>query len=123
MLTRIRNASSARHDKVAFPASKLKLEIVKCLKTEGFIADYVEHAAVPQGEISVVLKYGPDKTSAINAIKRISKPGLRRYVNVRDIPVILGGLGVCILSTSQGVFSDADARKQNVGGELICTVS
>jgi small subunit ribosomal protein S8 len=122
MLTRIRNASRARHDKVTIPASKLKTEIAKCLKEEGFIADYVQHEAVPQGEISVMLKYGPDKSAAITGIKRVSKPGLRRYVNVRDIPRVLGGLGVSILSTSRGVLTDTEARKQNVGGELICTV-
>ena len=122
MLTRIRNASRARHDKVVVPASKLKLEVAKVLKNEGFIADYTEHEVKPQGEITVQLKYGPDKQGVLTGIKRVSKPGLRRYVAVRDIPRVLGGLGVSILSTSKGVLVDGDARKQNVGGELICTV-
>ncbi len=122
MLTRIRNASRAHHDKVVVPASKLKVEIARCLKDEGFLADYVLHDAKPQGELTLMLKYGPDKQPVIQGIKRISKPGLRRYVPVRDIPRVLGGLGISILSTSRGVMGDAEARKQNLGGELICTV-
>jgi small subunit ribosomal protein S8 len=122
MLTRLRNASRARHDKVLIPASKLKLEIARVLKEEGFIADYVHHEKVPQGEITLMLKYGPDRNAVLTGIKRESKPGLRRYVPVRDIPRVLGGLGVSILSTSRGVMADREARKQNVGGELICTV-
>jgi small subunit ribosomal protein S8 len=122
MLTRIRNASRARHDKVAIPSSKLKIEIAKVLKSEGFIADYTEHESGVQGEITVQLKYGPDKSPVIVGIRRISRPGLRRYVPVRDIPRVLGGLGTSILSTSKGVLADGEARKQNVGGELICTV-
>jgi small subunit ribosomal protein S8 len=122
MLTRLRNAARARHDKVVIPASKLKLEVIKVLKAEGFIGEYVQHEKKPQSEISVVLKYGPDRAPVLNGIKRISKPGLRRYVPVRDIPRVLGGLGISILSTSKGVLVDSEARKQNVGGELICTV-
>jgi len=122
MLTRLRNASRAHHDKVVMPASKMKLELARVLKEEGFIADYAHHAAVPQGEISLMLKYGPDKKPVIQGIKRVSKPGLRRYVAVRDIPRVLGGLGISILSTSKGILVDSEARKQNVGGELICTV-
>lgn len=122
LLTRLRNASRARHDKLVMPASRLKLQVVKCLKDEGFIADYVHHEKKPQGEITVMLKYGPDRAPAIQGIKRVSKPGIRRYVNVREIPRVLGGLGVAILSTSRGVMVDHQARKENVGGELICTV-
>lgn len=122
MLTRIRNASRARHDKLTFPASKLKLEVVKVLKSEGFIADFAEHDVKPQGEITVQLKYGPDRSPVITGIKRESKPGLRRYVNSREIRPVLGGLGISILSTSRGVMVDSEARKQKVGGELICTV-
>ena len=122
MLTRIRNASRAHHDKVMVPASKLKLEIARCLKDEGFLADFVHHDSKPQGELTLMLKYGPDKQPVIQGIKRISKPGLRRYVPVRDIPRVLGGLGISILSTSRGVMGDTEARKQIVGGELICTV-
>ena len=123
MLTRIRNASRARHDKVVIPTSKMKVEIAKVLKAEGFIADFTEHkSAGPQGEITVQLKYGPDKSPVIVGIRRVSRPGLRRYVPVRDIPRVLGGLGTSILSTSKGILADGEARKQNVGGELICTV-
>lgn len=122
MLTRLRNASSAHHDKVVLPASKIKLEIARVLKEEGFVADYAHHSRQPQGEITVMLKYGPDKQPAIQGIKRVSKPGLRRYVPVRDIPRVLGGIGISILSTSRGIMADREARKQNVGGELICTV-
>jgi small subunit ribosomal protein S8 len=122
MLTRIRNASRAHHDKVMVPASKLKVEIARCLKDEGFLADVVHHEKKPQGELTLMLKYGPDRQPVIQGIKRISKPGLRRYVAVRDIPRVLGGLGISILSTSRGVMGDAEARKQQVGGELICTV-
>ncbi len=122
MLTRIRNASRAHHDKVMVPSSKLKVEIARCLKDEGYLADVVHHDSKPQGELTLMLKYGPDKQPVIQGIKRISKPGLRRYVPVRDIPRVLGGLGISILSTSRGVMGDAEARKQNLGGELICTV-
>jgi len=122
MLTRLRNASRAHHERVAFPSSKLKLEVLRVLKDEGFIADYVEHERRPQNEVSVMLKYGPERTPVLAGIKRVSKPGIRRYVPVRDIPRVLGGLGISILSTSKGVMVDHEARKQNVGGELICTV-
>jgi len=121
-LTRIRNAQLVRHDKLTLPSSKLKVEVAKALKLEGFITDYVIHEKKPQNELTVVLKYGPNREPAINGIKRESKPGLRRYVNVRDIPRVKGGMGVAILSTSKGVLVDHDARKQNVGGELIATV-
>lgn len=122
MLTRIRNASRARHDKVVIPTSKLKIQIARVLKEQGYIADFTEHDVQPQGEITLQLKYGPDKSPVITGIRRISKPGLRRYVPVRDIRPVLGGLGISILSTSRGILSDAEARKQNLGGELICTV-
>jgi small subunit ribosomal protein S8 len=122
MLTRIRNASRARHDRVVIPTSKMKVQIARVLKEQGYIAEYTEHEAKPQGEITLQLKYGPDKSPVITGIRRISKPGLRRYVPVRDIRPVLGGLGISILSTSQGILSDVEARKQNLGGELICTV-
>lgn len=122
MLTRLRNASRAHHEKVVLPSSKLKLEILRVLKEEGFIADFVEHERKPQGEVTVMLKYGPERTPVLAGIKRVSTPGIRRYVPVREIPRVLGGLGISILSTSRGVMVDHEARKQNVGGELICTV-
>ncbi|HEY1126764.1 MAG TPA: 30S ribosomal protein S8 [Actinomycetota bacterium] len=122
MLTRIRNASRARHDKVVVPTSKMKIAIARVLKDQGYIADFVEHDIEPQGEITLQLKYGPDKSPVIIGIRRMSKPGLRRYVPVRNIRPVLGGMGISILSTSKGILSDAEARKENVGGELICTV-
>jgi len=123
MLSRIRNASSARHEKVLIPSSNLKVRIAEVLKQEGFIKDYVLHRdEAKQGAITVLLKYGPDREPAISDIKRVSKPGLRRYVATDDIPLVLNGLGVAILSTSKGLMVDREARKQKVGGELICTV-
>jgi small subunit ribosomal protein S8 len=122
MVTRIRNAVMARHDKLTVPASNLKLHIANVLKSEGFIADVVVHDKKPQGEITLMLKYGQGRSPAIVGIKRESKPGLRRYVHVRDIPRVRGGTGIAILSTSKGILADHDARKQSVGGELLCTV-
>jgi small subunit ribosomal protein S8 len=122
MLTRLRNASRARHDKVVIPHSKLKVEIIRVLKDEGYVGDYTIHETKPQSEITVQLKYGPDRSSAITGIRRVSKPGLRRYVPVRDIPRVLNGMGIAVLSTSKGILSDGEARKQNLGGELLCTV-
>lgn len=122
MLTRIRNASRARHDKLVLPSSKLKVEVARALKEEGFIGDYTVHERKPQNELTIQLKYGQDRAPAITDIKRVSKPGLRRYVAVRDIPRVLSGMGISILSTSKGVMVDAEARKQKLGGELICTV-
>jgi len=123
MLSRIRNASSARHEKVLIPASNLKGRIAEVLKAEGFIKDFVVHKdEAKQGALTIFLKYGPDREPAISDIKRVSKPGLRRYVATDDIPRVLNGLGIAILSTSRGVMVDREARKQKVGGELICTV-
>ena len=122
MLTRIRNASSARHEKCLVPASRLKIRIAEVLREEGFIKDFVVHQDGVQGAISILLKYSADREPAISDIKRVSKPGLRRYVPTDSIPRILNGMGIAILSTSKGVLVDREARKQKVGGELICTV-
>ena len=122
MLTRLRNASRAHHDKVVIPHSKLKGEVARCLKDEGYVGDIVTHEDGIRREMTIFLKYGPDKSPVITGIKRVSRPGLRRYVGVDDIPRVLGGMGISILSTSRGVMVDAEARKQKVGGELICTV-
>ena len=121
MLTRIRNASRARHDKTVISASKLKGAIVQVLKDEGYIENFVLHEDDKQGAITVFLKYDNGQ-SVIREIKRISKPGIRRYVPKDAIPRVLGGLGISILSTSKGVLVDREARKANVGGELLCTV-
>jgi small subunit ribosomal protein S8 len=122
MLTRIRNASSARHEKVLVPRSRLKVRIAEVLKEEGFIKDFVVHQEGVQGAITILLKYSGDREPAISDIKRVSKPGLRRYVANDSIPRVLNGMGIAILSTSKGVLVDREARKQKVGGELICTV-
>jgi small subunit ribosomal protein S8 len=122
MLTRIRNASSARHEKCLVPRSRLKIRIAEVLKEEGFIKDFVVHQDGVQGAISILLKYSGDREPAISDIKRVSRPGLRRYVPNDAIPRVLNGMGIAILSTSKGVLVDREARKQKVGGELICTV-
>jgi small subunit ribosomal protein S8 len=122
MLTRIRNASAARHEKVLVPCSRLKIRIAEVLREEGFIKDFVVHQDGPQGAITVLLKYSADREPAISEIKRVSRPGLRRYVPTDSIPRVLNGMGIAILSTSKGVMADREARKQKVGGELICTV-
>jgi small subunit ribosomal protein S8 len=122
MLTRIRNASRARHEKCLVPRSGLKVRLAEVLKDEGFIKDYLVHEDGPQGAITILLKYDADREPAISDIKRVSKPGLRRYVPSDSIPRILNGMGIAILSTSKGVMVDREARKQKVGGELICTV-
>ena len=121
MLTRLRNASRARHDKVVLPGSIMKEQVAKVLKDEGFIADYQTHQRKPQNELTLTLKYGPDREPVITGIKRISKPGLRKFTAARNIPRVLGGMGISILTTSRGVMVDHEARKQKVGGELICT--
>ena len=120
MLTRIRNAALARHERTLVPASQLKKHIAEILKLEGFIAD-VRQEDDPRN-LTIVLKYGRDRTSAIDGIKRISRPGRRVYVRHDRIPRVLSGMGVAILSTSRGIMSDKEARRQKVGGELLCEV-
>ena len=123
MLTRIRNANTAKHDTVDVPASKMKLAIANILVDEGYIAKYdlVEDGAFKT--IHITLKYGADKNEkVISGLKRISKPGLRVYANTEDIPKLLGGLGTAIISTNKGVVTDKEARKLGVGGEVLCFV-
>jgi small subunit ribosomal protein S8 len=120
MLTRIRNASLARHERAEMPASLLKKNIAEILKSEGFIAD-VRTEEDPR-KLTIVLKYSRDRASAIDGIRRISRPGRRVYVRHDRIPRVLSGLGVAILSTSRGILSDKEARRQKVGGELLCEV-
>jgi small subunit ribosomal protein S8 len=104
------------------PRSRLKIRIAEVLKEEGLIKDFAIHQDGPQGAITILLKYSADREPAISDIKRVSKPGLRRYVPNDSIPRVLNGMGIAILSTSKGVLVDREARKQKVGGELICTV-
>ena len=124
MLTRIRNASLARHDKTTMPGSQLKRHIAEILKSEGYISDVREETRDDNGhnELTIVLKYGRDRQSVIDGIRRVSRPGRRVFVRHDRIPLVLSGLGISILSTSRGVMSDKDARRQKVGGELICEV-
>lgn len=122
MLTRIRNASSVYHEKVEMPASKVKHAIVKILKDEGFIKDYEYINDNKQGIIRVSLKYGPNREKVLSGIKRISKPGLRVYARKDEIPRVLGGLGIAIISTPKGIMSDKQARREGLGGEVICYV-
>jgi small subunit ribosomal protein S8 len=122
MLTRIRNANIVRHETVEIPGSKMKKAIAEILKQEGFIrdAEYIEDSK--QGIIRIFLKYGPNNERVITGLKRISKPGLRVYAKSQEIPKVLGGLGIAILSTSKGIMTDKEARSAKSGGEVICYV-
>ena len=122
MLTRIRNGNSAKHESVDVPASKMKKEIAEILLKEGFIKSYDVIDDGVQGTIKVDLKYGRNDERIISGLKRISKPGLRVYANGTEIPRVLGGLGIAIISTSKGVLTDKEARNQGIGGEVICYV-
>ncbi len=122
MLTRIRNANSVFHDSVDIPGSKMKLELAKLFKEEGYVKDYRWIDDGRQGLIRVYLKYTPQKERAISGLKRISRPGRRVYANHSEIPKVLGGLGVAVVSTSQGLMSDRKARQVGVGGEVVCFV-
>lgn len=122
LLTRIRNANLVHHDKVEIPASKIKRAIVQILKDEGFVKDFDVLADGKQGILRVSLKYGPERDRVITGIKRISKPGLRVYAKREQLPKVLGGLGIAIISTSQGLMSDKQASKSNLGGEVLAFV-
>ena len=121
MLTRIRNANKARFERVDIPASKLKVNIAKILKDEGYIKNHKLVKDSKQGILQVFLKYGPKGDRVISELKRVSKPSIRVYVNKDNIPLTRGGLGSAVLSTSKGVISDKEAKKQGVGGEVICS--
>lgn len=122
MLTRIRNANSGLKDSVEMPASKLKVEIAKLLKEEGYIQDYALLRGESFDNIVVDLKYGDDRRKVISGIKRISKPGRRVYARKDRMPKVLGGLGTAVLSTSKGIMTGRDATKQGIGGEVICFI-
>lgn len=122
MLTRIRNANVAGHEFVEIPASKIKKNIAEILTKEGFIKGYEVVEEGVQGSIKVQMKYGEGKSRVITGIKRISKPGMKVYVKADDVPRVLGGLGIAIISTSNGLITDKEARKLGVGGEVICYV-
>ena len=123
MLTRIRNGLSAEHETVEVPASKMKVEIARILKQEGFIDNFtVTGETAKDKAITIELKYGPEKQKVITGLKRISKPGLRVYARKDAVPRVLNGLGIAIISTSQGLMTDRDARKKNLGGEVVAYV-
>ena len=122
LLTRIRNASSAKHDTVDIPASNMKKAICQILLDEGYIKNFTVKEDGKQGVITVVLKYGEGKMAAISGLRRVSKPGLRIYSDVENMPKVMKGLGIAIVSTSKGVMTDRQARKENVGGEVLAFV-
>ena len=123
MLTRIRNGLHAGHEEVVIPASKMKVEIARILKAEGYIDNYkVEGEAAKEKTITIELKYSPDGQRVITGLKRISKPGLKVYAKANAIPRVLNGLGIAIISTSQGLMTDRDARKAKLGGEVVAYV-
>jgi len=122
MLTRIRNANIVSHPEVSMPSSKLKVELAKLLKEEGYITDYEVKENGCFKTLNITLKYDQVGSPVIANLKRVSKPGLRNYSKAKDLPKVLGGLGIAIVSTSKGILTDRKARKENVGGEVLCYV-
>ncbi len=122
LLTRIRNANMVRHEKVEVPSSNIKVTIAEILKKEGFIRDFEKIEDEKQGMLRLFLKYGPNNERVITGLKRISKPGLRVYAKTTEIPRVLGGLGIAIISTSKGVMTDKEARAAQAGGEVIAYI-
>jgi len=122
MLTRIRNANLVSHESVEMPSSKLKLELAKLLKSEGFIADYSEETSGKFKVLKITLKYDEKHKPVITKLQRVSKPGLRTYTKSKSLPQVLGGMGIAIISTSKGLLTDRKARKENLGGEVLCYV-
>lgn len=122
MLTRIRNANQMRYAEVSMPSSKIKLEIARILKEEGFIVDFSITEDKVQDKLTLILKYGPKKERVISGLKRISKPGLRVYAKVDEIPRVLNGLGIAVISTPQGVLTDKQAKENKVGGEVLAYI-
>ena len=122
LLTRIRNAVSAKHDSVDIPASNMKKAICQILVDEGYVKNYTVTEDGKQGVIKVTLKYGEGKTPVIQGLRRVSKPGLRIYSNAAELPKVMKGLGIAIISTSRGVMTDREARKQNLGGEVLAFI-
>jgi small subunit ribosomal protein S8 len=123
LLTRIRNATQSKHETVEVPASKMKLEIVRILKEEGYIESYSLNQDTPQGTIRVHLRYVSGKKPVITTLARVSRPGCRVYARKTTIPQVLGGIGICIVSTSQGLFTGKQALERGLGGEVLCSVS
>ena len=122
MLTRVRNASRAGHETVEMPHSRLRAEIARLLKREGFVADYTTEGQAGKKTLRVFLRYAPDRSPVIQGLRRVSRSGLRQYRGVRNLPRVIGGMGIAIISTSRGVMTDREARKAGVGGEVLCQV-
>ena len=124
MLTRVRNANVAMHDEVKMPSSKKKEALAAILKKEGYIEDFsvADNGDRPGSSLTVTMKYSPERARTISGLRRVSKPGLRVYSAANEVPRVLGGLGVAVVSTSQGLMTDREARKRNVGGEVLCFV-
>ena len=124
MLTRVRNANTAMHDEVQMPASKKKAALAELLKKEGYIEDFkvAANADRPGSTLTVTMKYSPERIRTISGLRRVSKPGLRVYTKHDEVPRVLGGLGIAVLSTSAGLLTDREARKRKVGGEILCKV-
>ena len=124
MLTRIRNANTAMHDEVIMPSSKLKVALASMLEAEGYIVGYdvADNSGKPGQNLTIRMKYSPKRERVISGLKRVSKPGLRVYSGSKDIPRVVGGLGVAVVSTSKGLMSDREARRRRLGGEVLCYV-
>lgn len=122
MLTRIRNANMVSHETVEIPTSKLKVELAKLLKSEGYITDYTVDNSGKFGKIVITLKYDEKRKPVITDLQRVSTPGLKTYSKSKNLPKVLGGMGVAVISTSKGLMSDRKARKENIGGEILCYV-
>jgi small subunit ribosomal protein S8 len=122
MLTRLRNGNAAHHDEVTMPSSRIKVEIAKVLKQEGYIRDYAVERADVGSRLTIALKYGPNRERTISGVRRISKPGLRVYAKKENLPRVLGGLGIAIISTSSGLLTDRAAHKAGIGGEVVAYV-
>ena len=122
MLTRIRNAMMARHASVTIPASRIKVEIARILKDEGYIKNYKVMRDDHQGSVKLQLKYGPDGKSVIHGLERVSRPGLRTYSRAKDVKTVFGGIGISILTTSHGLMTGQQGRERNIGGEILCRV-
>jgi len=123
LLTRIRNAIAARHETVDIPSSKMKLEIVRILKEEGYISNYTVSSDQKQGMIRVHLRYSTGKVPVISTLQRVSRPGCRVYADKSRIPTVLGGMGICVVSTSQGLLTGRQAQDKGLGGEVLCSIS
>jgi small subunit ribosomal protein S8 len=123
LLTRMRNAIASKRESLEVPSSKLKLEIVRIFKEEGYISNFAVSKDGPQGKIQIQLRYGPSKRPVLSSLQRVSRPGCRVYARKGRIPTVLGGMGICLVSTSQGIFTGKQAQEKGLGGEILCSVS